>query len=301
MGSPISVVVERGDVVESRHRVHAVAVRNGKVVEGAGDTGLVSFLRSAAKPLQALPLAVDHPELPVEELAIACASHEAREEQLAAVSALLARAEAGPDDLECGPESGSRLRHNCSGKHAGMLLRAHAKSWPREGYRLADHPIQRELHELVARAAGLKPTDVPTGIDGCGVVAYAMSLEHMASAFSRLVLEELDGGGPIIAAMRAKPDLIGGPQAADSMLMRAVDGTIAKRGAEGILCAGLADGTGVALKVEDGANRAAGPAIGRFLSVESLLETEVTNSRNEQAGRVFPACEKTGSGFPQVV
>jgi L-asparaginase II len=288
MGSPISVVVERGGVAESRHRVHAVAVRDGKVVEAAGDPGLVTFLRSAAKPLQALPLAVEHPKLPVEELAIACASHEAREEQLAAVSALLARAEAGPDDLECGAEGGSRLRHNCSGKHAGMLLRAHANGWPREGYRLAEHPLQRELHELVAAAAGLSSDDVPTSVDGCGVVAYAMSLQYAAMAFSRLVREELEGAGRVAEAMRAEPDLIGGPQAHDSTLMRSLDGAIAKRGAEGVLCAGLADGTGVALKVEDGANRAAGPALGKFLSVESLLETEVTNSRHEQVGRVFP-------------
>jgi L-asparaginase II len=269
--------------------VHAVAVRNGQVVDSAGNAELVTFMRSAAKPLQALPLALEHPDLPIEELAIACASHEAREEQLAAVSALLARAESGPEDLECGPAAGSRLRHNCSGKHAGMLLRAHTNGWPREGYRLAEHPLQRGLHELVAGAAGLRAGDVPTGIDGCGVVAYAMSLRSMAEAFARLVLEELDGAALVTVAMRAEADLIGGPEAADSTLMRALPGAIAKRGAEGVLCAGLPDGTGVAVKVEDGANRAAGPALGRFISVDNLIETSVTNSRNEQVGRFFPS------------
>ena len=288
MAAPISVVAERGGVVESTHRVHAVAVRDGKVVDSAGDAELVTFMRSAAKPLQALPLALEHPDLPAEELAIACASHEAREEQLAAVSALLARADSGPDDLECGAQDGSRLRHNCSGKHAGMLLRAHANGWPREGYRLAEHPLQRELHGLVAEAAGLRASDVPTGIDGCGVVAYAMSLRSMAEAFARLVRGELDGADVVTAAMQAKPDLIGGPSAADSTFMRARKGAIAKRGAEGVLCAALPDGTGIALKVEDGANRAAGPALGQFISVDSLIETQVTNSRNEQVGRVFP-------------
>jgi L-asparaginase II len=288
VADPISVVVEREGVVESRHRVHAVAVRDGQIADSAGDPDLVSFLRSAAKPLQALPLAVEHPELAVEELAIACASHEAREEQLAAVSALLARAEATPDDLECGPEGGSRLRHNCSGKHAGMLLRAQAHGWAREGYRLPVHPGQVELHSLVATAAGLSPDQVPTGVDGCGVVAFAMSLRRMAISFSRLVREELDGAGRVVATMRELPDLVGGPNAADSLLMRSLPGAVAKRGAEGILCAGLPDGTGVAVKVEDGANRAAGVGLGRFASVAALLEAPVFNSRHERVGRVFP-------------
>ena len=103
----------RGRLVESRHRVHAVAVRGGRVVGAAGDPGFVTFLRSAAKPFQALPLACEHPELPSEELAIACSSHEARDEQLALARSLLERAGAREEELECGAERGSRLRHNC--------------------------------------------------------------------------------------------------------------------------------------------------------------------------------------------
>ena len=153
--APISVAVRRGDVVESRHRVHAVAVRRGDIVDAAGDPGLVTFLRSAAKPFQALPLALEHPDLPSEEVAIACASHEARSEQLVAVRSLLRRARATEDDLECGRRDGSKLRHNCSGKHAGMLLRAESHGWSRSGYRLGDHPLQRDLAALVAGAARL--------------------------------------------------------------------------------------------------------------------------------------------------
>ncbi|MDQ4081845.1 MAG: asparaginase [Actinomycetota bacterium] len=276
----------RGRLVESRHRAHAVAVRAGRVVRAAGDPDLVTFLRSAAKPFQALPLACEHPELPSEELAIACASHEARDEQLALARSLLERAGAGEEDLECGAERGSRLRHNCSGKHAAMLLRTRARGWAHEGYRLPEHPLQRELLALVADAAGRSPAEVETGTDGCGVLAFALPLRELAALFSRLVLHELPGSERVVSAMTAHPELVGGPTTADTALMRELPGAVAKRGAEGVLCVGLADGTGVAVKVEDGANRAAGPAAGRFLGVTALSETPVLNSRREEVGRI---------------
>ena len=276
----------RGRLVESRHRVHAVAVRGRRVVRAAGDPRRVTFLRSAAKPFQALPLACEHPELPAEELAIACASHEGRDEQLTLVRSLLERAGAREEDLECGAERGSRLRHNCSGKHAAMLLRTDARGWPRQGYRLPEHPLQRELLALIARAAGRPAAEVEMGTDGCGVVAFALPLRDLAALFSRLVLGELPGAERVVSAMTAQPDLVGGPTAADTALMRELPRAVAKRGAEGVLCAGLGDGTGVAVKVEDGANRAAGPAAGRFLGVPALAEAPVLNSRHEEVGRI---------------
>lgn len=123
---PISVAVTRGTVVEARHVVHAVLVRNGSVDVAAGNPDHVTFWRSGAKPFQALPLVREVDRLPDEEVAIACASHEARPEQLASVEALLARVGSRGEDLECGTETAggrlSRLAHKCSGKHAGMLV-----------------------------------------------------------------------------------------------------------------------------------------------------------------------------------
>ncbi|MDQ3889451.1 MAG: asparaginase [Actinomycetota bacterium] len=282
----ISVSAVRGRVVESRHRVHAVAVRDSEVLDAVGDPRLVTFMRSAAKPLQALPLALEHPDLGEEEVAIACASHEALPEQLAAVRSLLARAGAREDDLECGPVEGSKLRHNCSGKHAGMLLRARAHGWAADGYRLPEHPLQQGLLALVADAAGVAVSEVETATDGCGVVAFALPLWRLAFTFSRLVRAQLPGSAPIVSVMRAHPDLIGGPGAVDSRLMREVPGAIAKRGAEGVLCVGLAEGTGVALKVEDGSARAVGPAAARFLGIPALQEAPLVNSRGDEVGRV---------------
>ena len=284
--NPITVAVRRGPVVEARHRVHVVAVANGKVVESAGDPGLVTFLRSAAKPIQALPLVCARDDLPDEEIAIASASHRAREEQLAAAAALLARAGASVDDLECGPHDGSRLRHNCSGKHAGMLLLARTRGWPWEGYRLPEHPVQREMLRVVADAADLAEDDLPTATDGCAVVTFAMPLRDMAKMFSRLASHELPGAEQVTEAMRAFPELVGGPDQPDTRIMRALPGAVAKGGAEALLCAALPDGTGIALKVEDGGSRAVGPAAGRFLSLPELAEAPLLNSRGEPVGTI---------------
>src|ERR687898_3026718 len=154
MAEPITVAVRRGETVESRHRVHAVAVQDGTVVAEAGDAGLVTFMRSAAKPIQALPLTRALPELTEEELAIASASHMARPEQLAAARSLLAHAPAGEDELEGGPagDPPEPIKHNCSGKHAGMLALCRARAWERTGYRLAGHPAQEAMLDELAGA-----------------------------------------------------------------------------------------------------------------------------------------------------
>ena len=284
MRSPLSVVVERGGIAEAVHVAHAVAVRDGDVVDYAGDPDRTVWMRSVAKPIQALPLALEDPDLPEAELAIACASHDATDEQVAAVRALLARSGSTEDELECGPERGRKLDHSCSGKHAGMLLRSKRHGWPLPGYRLPDHPTQREAARLVADAAGT--TDVAEGTDGCGVVTFALPLRAVAAAFARLARRELAGSERVISAMLARPDLVGGPTAPDTVFMWASPGAFAKRGAEGLLCAGLPDGIGVAVKVEDGAMRAAGPALARFVGILGLVEAPLLNSRGERVGRI---------------
>jgi L-asparaginase II len=287
MEPPISVLVKRGGAVESTHRVHAAAVRDGNIVAEAGDPGLVTFMRSSAKPIQAQPLARAYPDLPTEELAIACASHLADPNQLAAAEALLARAHAHEDDLECGAEGNPprRINHNCSGKHAGMLAVCKARSWPTQGYRLADHPLQEELLAEVERAAGVPPE--ATAVDGCGVVTFALPLSAMAVGFAAVDMRVAD-------AMRAHPDLIRGERAADTRLMRALPGWIAKGGAEGLMCA-AGDGVAVALKAEDGAARALRPALAAFLGrlghvlPEDFAVVTIENSRREPVAQLIAA------------
>jgi L-asparaginase II len=282
---PIVVEVVRGDVVEARHRVHAVAVSDGVVAESAGDPSLVAFFRSSAKPIQALPVVRARPDLDDAEIAIASASHLHRPDQLEPVRSLLEKAGATQDDLECGPEP-TRIEHNCSGKHAAMLLLCRERGWPFEGYRLASHPCQAELLLEVALAAEVEPSSLATGIDGCGVVTYGLTLERTAHAFARM--QRLDGGPRVAGAMRARPELVRGEGAPDTELMRLDQGWVAKGGAEGLLCAAR-DGLGLAVKSEDGAQRPLGPALAAFLTVlgldaGSLGEAAVENSRGEVVG-----------------
>jgi L-asparaginase II len=282
--------VRRGDVVEALHHVHAVAVQGGAVIATAGDARLVAFMRSSSKPLQALPLARAREDMDARDLAIASASHLADDDQLAAVRALLAKAPATVDDLECGAEGRppSRLNHNCSGKHAGMLALCRANGWPSEGYRLADHPVQRAMLAVHAEAAELSENGIPTGVDGCGVLTFALPLERMARAFARF--EQLEGAARIADGMRAFPALIRGPRATDTRVMRALPGWIAKGGAEGLLCAS-GHGVGVALKCEDGNGRALGPAAAAFfahldLDLNELSVLPLENSRKERVGEI---------------
>ncbi len=278
----------RGEVVEAVHTVHAVAVRDGRIVAEAGDPRRQTFLRSSAKPLQALLLARSRPDIGDREMAIACASHLASPEQLEAVRTLLAAAPAAESDLETGPEP-TPIEHNCSGKHAGFLAVCHACGYPTSGYRLASHPLQAELLAEVAAAAEVDRAAIPVEVDGCGVSTFALPLDRCAHAFARL--PALEGGARVVAAMRAHPEMLRGPVAADALLIGALPGWVAKGGAEGLFCASSEDGLGVALKVEDGAFRAIRPALAAFLG-ELGLETgelgivSLENSRGERVGEL---------------
>jgi L-asparaginase II len=261
--------VRRGAVVEAVHLVH-VAASDGML---AGDD-VVSLLRSAAKPVQAIPLAEAYEDLGDAELAIACSSHQAEPAQLAAVRELLLRAGATVDDLENGPQEGrpeGKLGHNCSGKHAGFLAVCRANGWPFGGYRLPEHPLQARIDELVGGGE--------RAVDGCGIPTFAMPLTDQAGLLLRTPER-------IAAAMRADPEIVGGKGADDTALMRALPGWLAKRGAEGLLCAVSPDGRGYAFKVADGNSRALRPAIAATLGVAAFATVPLVNSRGEPVGAI---------------
>jgi L-asparaginase II len=265
----IRVTVRRGETVEAVHRVH-VRSTDGTAV---GDD-VTCFLRSSLKPIQAIPLVETNDDVSDEEIAVACASHQAEPDQLAAVSDLLARAGAGVDDLECGPQPGrpgGALGHNCSGKHAGMLAACRAGGWPMHPYRDPAHPVQ----EWIARLVG--PAE--SAVDGCGVPTFALPLSRMA-----ILLTETPPR--IAAAMRARPELVGGSGADDTDLMLALPGWIAKRGAEGLLCAVSPEGVGWTFKVEDGSSRALRPAIGQALGLDAFRTVPVRNGLGEVVGSI---------------
>jgi L-asparaginase II len=221
------------------------------------------------------------------DVAIACASHRATPEQLDAARALLAKANATEEDLELGLQEGrppEKIYNNCSGKHAGMLALCDANGWPKQGYREPEHPVQRACAAAHAEAAQVAVDEMPTGNDGCGVVTFALPLERMAFAFA--TLPSLPRADRITEAMRARPELVGGADGPDVLLMQRTATYIAKGGAEGLLCAlDLASNTGIALKSEDGAHRAIGPALAAFVAVD-LGPWPVRNTRAEIVGEV---------------
>jgi L-asparaginase II len=160
---PIVVEVRRNTMIEAVHRFHAVAVRDGAVVAEAGDATLTCFMRSSSKPLQALPLVRARDDLTPEDIAIACASHRATEEQLRAARALLEKAGCTEDELELGLQQERpphKLANNCSGKHAGMLALAKARGWPTRGYHAPGHPVQQAAAGAFLSLRHLQRVDV---------------------------------------------------------------------------------------------------------------------------------------------
>jgi L-asparaginase II len=304
------VVVERGGLAESEHRF-SWRLDDGS---GGGEDEAV-FLRSAAKPLQALPAVragvLDRLGLDDRHLAVACASHGGSPEHLARVAEVLAACGLGVDVLACGPlaprdpvaalalsRPPRRIHHNCSGKHALGLALCVVEGWPLHGYQEAHHPLQRAMADAVARALGVP--DPPQAIDGCGMRTYFAPLSALAAAFARLADGGLgDAGARVASAMRAHPTLVAYPGAIDTELMAAAP-VVAKIGAEGILAVGRGDGRGLAVKVTDGSQRALDPAavwavreaLGvdvRGAPIDALAAPAVVNSRGVPVGRLTVA------------
>ena len=322
----LDVVVTRGGVVESRHRVHAAVVDvTDALAGGAGDPTLLTHWRSCAKPFQVMPLLTsggfDDLHWGDDELALACASHGGEPEHVAIAERMLSGIGLEEGDLACGPheplasrgsrllrETGqraTRLHNNCSGKHAAMLAAAHTAGWPLFGYERADHNVQRCCLGSVARWTGLEPSSIGVAVDGCGVTEFSMPLESMARAYSRIARsanEEAGVPARILGAMRTRPFLVGGTDRFDSVVIEETEGRIvAKLGAEGVHSAAVVDrGIGIAVKVEDGAHRAQYPALVRLLQMldalpdqlphrlEEFLRRPVRNSRGEPVGEIRP-------------
>jgi L-asparaginase II len=303
---PAQVQVVRGTLVESVHGV-AVAVvdADGRLIMSAGDVTRPVFYRSAAKLLQALPLVedtvVDAPLLTEEELALCCASHNAEPRHVEVATRILHKAGVSAEALACGPhppmyapeaerlagrgQRPERVHNNCSGKHAGMLALASAHGWPTEGYHRAEHPVQQRMLREVSRWSGLGTRSIATGVDGCGVVCFAVPLERMALSFARFAraADQGEGAARIVDAMTRHPYLVAGTGRLCTALMeRAGARVFVKTGAEGVYCAGVrGSSVGVAIKVLDGARRAADAAILRVLELLGVLPPEDVESLSE--------------------
>lgn len=278
----------RGNVVESMHYgAVAVADARGNLLYSLGDPHTVAFLRSSAKPFQALPFfehgAHEALALSAEEQALLCSSHQGSDEHVRVAQRIQAKAGLRESDLQCGvhmPEEAAAYRsllgrglaptpnrNNCSGKHSGMLALAKLRGLPLDSYLEIRHPIQQDILTTISEMSGCPRDSIEIGIDGCSAPTFAMPLYNAALAMARLCdpreLRERrqQAARSITSAMISQAEMISGPQEFDCGLMRAVDGKmVSKRGAEGYHAVGImagvlskgSPGVGVALKVSDG-------------------------------------------------
>jgi L-asparaginase II len=283
------VRVVRNGLRESEHEIHvAVADARGRLVARAGDAHRMVFARSSMKPVQAA-VGLSRTEHPVtdRQVALMCASHNGETVHVRIVRSLLAAA--GLDESALGNTPGwpldreaaarvrapSRIRHNCSGKHAGMVVASASAGWRLDTYLRPSHPLQRRILAAVRMGAGVD--DVVVGVDGCGAPVFGMPLASMATIFARLARPERFGDlaadvARATGAMRANPYLVAGRKREDTAVMQAAPNLVVKYGAEALMCAAdLETGLGVAVKVADGGDRAAPPALLRALELLGVV------------------------------
>ena len=287
MTSPLQLELVRSGVVESTHAVLAVALRpDGSRALALGDVDRPVFPRSSNKPLQAVGLLDAGWSLPDAGcLALATASHSGLPAHLEVARRTLSAAGLDasalgcpallPLDVEAAHEllraggAASPLTMNCSGKHAAMLATCVTNGWPVEGYLAVDHPVQQAMTATIERLAGESVPHV--AVDGCGAPQHALTLVGLARSFSSLATG--DGTSRRTAeAMRAHPDLVGGPGREVTRLLEGIPGLVAKDGAEGVFAASLPDGSAAAVKVLDGATRGAVPALVHALRALGVTE-----------------------------
>jgi L-asparaginase II len=284
MGAVALVSVFRSGLQESRHLGHiAVCDADGLLVAWAGDPDHVVFARSCMKPLQAAVSlqAVGH-GLPDRELAVMCASHNGEPVHIAAVRTVLERAGLDSEALRNPPGwpidkismaramQPNREMHDCSGKHAGMLLACVRAGWNRAEYLSPEHPLQRRVLDAVGLMS--RHQDIAVGVDGCGLPVHGLPLMSMATLYARLAASDGLGDlgeftGRAVEAMRAEPYMVGGRDRLDTDVMLGTADVLAKEGAEAIVCASLLSaGLGVAIKIADGGRRATAPALVQVLA-----------------------------------
>jgi L-asparaginase II len=327
---PLALAI-RGETIESVHRGHLVVTDGAnRVIQTIGDQDFVTFSRSSAKALQALPFitsgAADRFGMSEAEIAMACASHSGEKMHVKLAAQMLAKAGLTESDLKCGShlpfneaeaermlragEPPTQLHNNCSGKHAAMLAYARHIRADLATYDLLENPIQQEILKTVAAFAELPAEDIKIGVDGCAAPNFAMPLSAMARCFANLInppesfrVGAREACRRIVEGMIRYPELIGGTERLDTMLMRAAPGTlISKVGADGVwLCGVLPNeryptGLAIALKIEDGDDRRARPVVAVELlkrlgvfpkeSLSDLSPMPIRNRRGDLVGRV---------------
>jgi len=308
------LALTRGETVESIHYgAFAIVNSRGKLLAAHGDPETSTFLRSSAKPFQALPLiengGAKYWNLTPKEIAITCASHSGTNEHAKTLAGIQAKIGINENHLQCGvhtpidPETAKSLllnhleptpnRHNCSGKHTGMLAYAQMRGYSLDNYLEPQHPLQQEILLTFSKMCAMDPELIALGTDGCSAPNFAIPLRNAALGFARLVdpwelsMQRAAACKEITTAMSSHPEMVGGPGRFDTRLMAATHGKIvSKGGAEGYQAIGIlpgvlganSPGVGIVIKISDGDLRGrARPAVALEIlnSLEALTPEEV--------------------------
>ncbi len=329
------VEVRRGGLTESRHRGHVIAVEpDGRIVAHIGAKETVTFLRSSAKPHQAIPLltsgAADRFNFSEREIALACASHSGEAIHTDVAASMLRKIGLGPEALKCGvhepfsPDVARELRekgeaptvlhNNCSGKHAGMLALALHLGAAIETYDEPSSPVQLAIAKTVSQFSEIPIENIAVATDGCGVPVFGITVKAMALMYARLVSPPAefdentkDACARIVSAMTTFPELIGGTKdRLDTEIMRAGKRRlVSKVGAEGVYtlavlpCSDWPRGMGLAMKIEDGDDHRARPIV----VIESLRQLGILADESLEAVSryaFFPVRDRRGDVVGEV-
>ena len=303
------VEVIRNGLVESVHSGSiAVTDTKGELRAHFGCPEQVVFMRSSEKPLQALPVVelgtADKFNFSESELAVICGSHSGQAFHVEAVSSILEKIGLDEESLKCAARyplhrkssnelilKGEKPRpiHNpCSGKHAGMLALSVHFGYSTKNYYEADHQVQQLMLEYISFMTEVEVNNIKIGIDGCGVPVHGVQLKNMALAFAKLTnpdnLPTKRGFSAhrIVTAMKDNPKMVAGDGRLCTELMQSNSKIIAKVGAEGVYCVGVKDNEiGIAIKIEDGSQRAISPVLIEVLNQLGVLnETELKSINN---------------------
>lgn len=331
MNAEILAEVIRGETVESIHRGHLIVLNgDGETLYKIGEPETVTFFRSAAKALQLIPCitlgAAKHFGFGMREIALACASHSGEKTHTTLAAEMLEKASLSESDLRCGAhlpfnekraeqmiragEKPTQIHNNCSGKHAAMLAFAKFIGAEIETYEHSENAIQKEILKTIALFTDVPETEIEIATDGCAAPNFAVSVEAMARSFLKIANppesfdDKLkDACKKIVAAKTKFPELVGGAERLDTLLMKAGDGKfISKIGADGVwLCGVLPSekfptGLGIALKIEDGDDKRARAVV----SVEVLRRLEIFDKDTLKEISPLPILNRRGETVGKV-
>ena len=300
--NPVLARYWRGTNVESIHRgAWVLTDSSGQVLANAGDPSQGVFGRSATKSFQALPLietgAADAFGLPPQSLALALASHSGEPQHEASVAKTLELIGLEPGALQCGTQApfgsatgtqGHRITHNCSGKHAGFLAVSQHIGADPAMYLDPGGEVQTLVHQAVIEITGTEPATVTRAIDGCSAPTFRIPLQAQATGIARVANPEAAGLDGIrhdacrrfTDAAAQFPELVAGStNRICSDLLKVSEGRLfAKIGAEGVYLVGVVGADrGLAIKIDDGNDRAFTPMLARLLQRFDLIsDAEVT-------------------------